>query len=406
MSPLEIRKESLPMRSRNGYRFLIAVGAGITLTTPIWAQTGQSTSAVAKTAQARPMTKGGKLLPPPAPVVPTVQPRSVAPSAPQVITSAPVDPSVVIVGSGGPFNFRGTGSEDFPALFSWKPDAPTDPLKFRVEASSFTGSPSIRWVRVLLGSRVLATEKNFKNNVLELDLTGTVSSGTNQIVIQGGAAPGASMKWTLQTVLNSKVASVDPDEVVLGDTVKIKGQNFSTEIKKNKVFVGKKEVPIKTAGSNELVVTIPKFFEINEHKVTVIVNGKPATGNPKLIVRGVPRLTGKSLDGVPPGYRFAIFGENFSKKLNENVVMIGDQQAPVVDGNTEQLFVICPSEGGNFWAPHAPDQIQEPLQIKLKVGKIECKNTLGIFVGNSVWQDGMRGGPDTEIVPVDVRNNF
>lgn len=353
--------------------------------------------------------KDGKLLPPPAPEVPTVKPsapqRSQAQPATQVVTGDQA--KTIVVGSGGPFTFSAKNSDEFATLFAWRPDGTNDPLKLTVTAASFTGNPRVRWMRVLLGNQVLATEKNFKGDTLELDLSGRVPAGTNQIVIQGGGIPGSSAKFTLTSVLNPKMLAIDPDEICVGDSFKIKGTNFDPDLKKMRVIVGKKEVQITSGSSTELKCTVPKSFPIDEHPVTLMAYGKPCPGSGiKLTVRGIPRLTGKSLDGVPPGYKFAVFGENFAKKLADNQVWLGDVPAQVVEGNTEQLFIICPSEGGNFYAPHNPDETQKPLEIRLKVGKIECKNKLPIFVGNSVWQDGMRGGPDTEVVPVDVRSNF
>ncbi len=356
------------------------------------------------------------LVPPP-PAIPMSLPRSRSTGK---AISFPTLPSVdasrtVVVGSGGPFNLQGRGAnEQFAAAFSWKPDSPTDPLKLEVTAN-LTDRLSPRWnyIRVSIGNRLLATEKNFKRDVSKdvftLDLTGTVDSGVNQIVIQGAGERGATAKWTLSSILNAKVLSVDPDEVLVGDRVTIKGQNFPTDATKILVNIGKnKQVPAKTATTTEVKFDVPKNIEPDEYPITVSISNKKVPGQAKLIVRGIPRLRSTNLTGCPPGYPIVIFGQNFSKKLGENQITVGQVQAQVQSGSTTELTILCPSEGSNFYdGGHAPMEFQTYLPIKLKVGKIECKDSLPITVGNSVWQDpGLLGGKDVPEVPVDVRNNF
>lgn len=344
------------------------------------------------------------LVPPPPPAIPIVMPRTRASTTVTPAASAANDPNKIIVGTGGPFTLTGRGAETFAGTFTWKPDTPNQPLTLQV-----TNAPQlVKWIRVSLGNRVLATEKDFRSGgTLTLELGGTVDNGLNQITIQAGGARGAQVGWTLTSVTSAKMLSLEPDEVLQGDKVTIKGQGFPTDASKLLVQIGKKSVPVKTATPTELKIDVPKNMDIDEHTVTVWQAGKKLPGSAKLIVRGIPRLTSTNLNGCPPGYPIVIFGKNFSKKLAENRIMVGDVQAQVQSGSTTELTVICPSEGGNLYAPHGPMDLQTYLQIKLKVGKIECKDSLPLAVGNSVWQDpGFRGGSDVPEVPVDIRNNM
>ena len=265
---------------------------------------------------------GSGLVPPP-PAIKIVLPPG-RPALPPVQSVLPVsDPNRVVVGSGGPYTLTGRGNEQFSGTFSWKPDAPTDPLTLQA-----TVSGPMRWIRVSLGSRLLATEKDFLGkDSLTFDLTGSVDSGVNQILVQAGGRQGDIVKWTLTSVLNPKMLSVDPDEVLQGEKITIKGQNFPTDPAKLSVQIGKKAVPVKTASQTELKLEVPKNMDIDEHNVTVWLSGKKIPGSAKLIVRGIPRLSNTNINGCPPGYPITIFGTNFSKKLAENQVWVGEAQA-------------------------------------------------------------------------------
>lgn len=350
-------------------------------------------------------TPGKRGLVPPPPAIPIVMPRSRSAAVAAPAASAVNDSNKIIVGTGGPYSLAGRGTaETFAGTFTWKPDSANQPLTLQVT----TAPQYVKWIRVSLGNRVLATEKDFRGkDSLTLELAGTVDNGLNQITIQTAGARGAQVGWTLTSVTSAKMLSIDPDEVLQGDKVTIKGQGFPTDASKLLVQIGKKSVPVKTSTPTELKFDVPRNMDIDEHTVTVWQSGKKLPGSAKLIVRGIPRLTGTNLNGCPPGYPIVIFGKNFSKKTAENQIMVGNVQAQVQSGNTTELTVICPSEGGNFYAPHGPMDLQTYLQIKLKVGKIECKDSLPLAVGNSVWQDpGMRGGADVPEVPVDIRNNM
>lgn len=401
---------------------LLAAGGGLVLNAtafPAGADQIRATAANAPGARTSTQAKPAGLVPPP-PAIPMAIPRTgIRPAASATgvpVTLPPTDQTrILVVGTGGPFSLQGRGgNEQFTGTFSWRPDTPTDPLKLEVTAN-LTDRTAPRWnyIRVSIGNRLLATEKNFKKDisrdVFTLDLTGTVDTGVNQIVITGAGERGATAKWTLSSILNAKVISVDPDEVLVGDRVTIKGQNFPTDPSKILVNLGKsKQVPVKTATASELKFDVPKNLDPDEYQVTVSINNKKCPGSAKLIVRGIPRLTSTNLTGCPPGYPIVIFGKNFSKKLAENQVTVGPVAAEVQAGTTEQLTIICPSQGSNFYdGGHAPMAFQNYLQIKLKVGKIECKDSLPVTIGNSVWQDpGLLGGKEVPEVPVDVRNNF
>lgn len=347
-----------------------------------------------------------RLVPPPPPnsaiITKPQQPPSVVPSISTSFSNNINDSSKsIVVGSGGPYVLNGSNNQRFADLFNFVSDDGKEPLTMTIDAGAVpTNRPNIRWIRVYLGNRLLATEKDFRGKgSLKLDLTGTVDPGTQQIIIQGAGARGETIKWSASSVIRVRLDKVNPDEACPGETISLRGENFSMTPDKNKVTVGKSDTPVISATSNELKVKIPtRNPEIGEVPVVVTVDGlrtKPV----KITVRGIPELTGTNFDGIPPGAELCIFGKNFSKKLQENQVFFEGTPAEVVRGTTEELVVIVP----NFYMGGGSASLsgQVAIPIRVKVGKVESKNTVPITVGNSMWQSpGFRGGPETPIVPV------
>ena len=307
----------------------------------------------------------------------------------------------VTVASG---SFRLTGGrteEEAKTLFNWQPDDPANPLTFTANFSPVgSGGSGFNWLRIMMGGRMLYNERTLQGKTsVTMDMTGQIPNGTNQMVFQGQGRPGASIEWKITTPIKVKLTSVNPDEVVVGGDVTLKGLNFDTTPTKDIVTIGKKTVAVSKATSTELKLKIPKNFEPGETEVKVAVNGlvsKPL----KITIRGIPELTGTNFNGVPPGAELTVFGKNFSKKLGENQVYFGGTQASVVSGTTEQLVVIVP----NFFADLGGVAGQVGIPIKVKVGKIESSNTVPVTVGNSTWEDpGLKEGPNVPTVPVDWR---
>lgn len=343
------------------------------------------------------------LIPPPPPGTSIGKDMGDMIAAPKKKKKAPATAQAVkevTVGQGGPYNFTGKSQEQFSNTFS-PPVDPKSKLTFTMNYSPLGGgSPKFNWLRVMIGNRLLATERELAGKTsLVLDMTGSIDQGTNQIVIQGQGSPGATASWKLVTPIMVKLTSANPDEVVVGGDLTLKGENFDPSPSKDIVNIGKKVVGVTSASSTELKLKIPKDFEPGEVNVTVAVEGR--TSKPiKITVRGIPELSGTNLQGCPPGAELVIFGKNFSKKIAENQVTFGEQSAQVVSGSTEQLTVVVP----NFFADLGGVAGQVGIPIKVKVGKIESKNSVPVNIGNSTWQDpGMKGGPEVPEVPVDWR---
>ncbi len=309
----------------------------------------------------------------------------------------------ITVASGSYRLTGGKSEEQFTTLFNWQPDDAKNQnqLTFTATYTPLGGSGvHFNWLRIMMGGRMLYTERTLQGkNSVTMDMTGQIPSGTNQMVIQGQGSAGATVEWKITTPIKVKLTSVNPDEVVVGGDVTLKGSNFDTTPTKDIVTIANKQVTVNKATATELKLKIPKNFQPGETEVKVTVNGM-ASKPLKITIRGIPELTGTNFNGVPPGAELTVFGKNFSKKLGENQVFFGETAASVVSGTTEQLVVVVP----NFYADMGAVSGQVGIPIKVKVGKIESSNTVPVTVGNSMWEDpGLKGGPDVPQVPVDWR---
>lgn len=372
---------------------------------------GAATTAGTEQGKAAAKAGGKSLIPPPPPDVTSDLPkgkRRAKRKTPETAGTQKAEDKLVTVAAGGPFKFTGKSKEEFSTLFNWQPDDRNDQLTLKANFSPVaqpgTAATHLNWVRVFLGNRILATEQNLKGkSELTLDLSGTVDSGTNQIVVSGQGNAGASFEWKLTTPRKVKLSSVNPDEVVVGQDLTLKGQNFDPSPARDNITLGKKTFNPNTATTTEMKLRIPKDFPPGDYMVKVTVDSL-SSKELKVVVRGIPELTGTNYNGVPPGAQLVIYGKNFSKKLAENKVTFDSTPAEVVAGTTEQLTVIVPNFTTGLVNDTAGVAGQVGIPIKVKVGKVESSNSVPINVGNSIWQDpGLKGGPDAPEVPVDWR---
>lgn len=369
---------------------LLATSVSLIFCAAVFAADTQTTNTV----NVKRVQRRGLVPPPPPTSVMTIRPTQV-PAVSKININKDQVSKDIIVGSGGPYTFNGSNNQKFSGLFDFGNDKNV-PLTLNLDVSA---PNSFRWLRIYMGNRLLATEKDFSNKTsMNINLNGT-DAGTQQIVVQGTSARGTTVDWKALSVMTVKLDQVNPDEVCPNDTVSLLGSNFSISPTRNQVIIGKMNLPVYSATNTELKVKIPvKNFETGELPVYVTVDGIKSNAG-KITVRGIPELTGTNYDGIPPGAELYVFGKNFSKKLNENQVFFENTPGQVVSCTPTELVVIVP----NFYMGAGSGSIsgQVGIPIKVKVGKVESKNTIPITIGNSRWQSpGFRGGPDTEIVPV------
>lgn len=115
------------------------------------------------------------------------------------------------------------------------------PLTLVVTNGSGTAEhPAFQSVRIFLAGQQLATEKDFKGNVLQLKMDGTITSGgDNQLIIQAYGVPGSQISWKLNTQ-RAVMTAVKPDTADIGQSITITGRNFSNKKGVTQVWIGEK----------------------------------------------------------------------------------------------------------------------------------------------------------------------
>jgi hypothetical protein len=335
-------------------------------------------------------TKSGTVPPPPKEALPgnktmiiPATPPSIRPTASSIVAPESSDAQLVTVGEGGPYTASRAGQlQRFADYLELKKDQENAKLTLSIENKGF------QWFRLLIANQVVATEKSLdRNGMGKLDVSGIVQPGSNQVVVQAGGPANAQISWKVTTVATAKLDRVDPDEAIVGDTVSLKGTHFALNPSSNEVTIGSTKAKVTQAKATELKVEIPQNAEPGDKvNVTAKVNGVK-TNTITFKLRGIPQVTGTNLQGVPPGQNLTVYGKNFSKNLGENRVFFDQTPAEIMNGSTTELQVIVP------FIPYREGHY--PSQIKVQVGKVMSKTSVGVQVGPQMFTEpGFEVGPN------------
>ncbi len=228
------------------------------------------------------------------------------------------------------------------------------PLTMTVTNAGYKGI-----VMFLSGSK-LASDKDFKGNLLTMQMTGALSGGDNKLTIQGLGPPGASLSWKL-TTKKPVITAVTPTSSVIEAEVKISGRNFAKQASANKVLVGKIAVTPRFS-AKDLVINVPK--EAQGGKTTIVVEIGGIASKPfDFLVKFAPEVTSVDLISSPPGQPLTITGKGFSPVRGENQVMIGGMAANIVSESATSITCIVPELQYPVWN----------VPVVVKSGGVESK---------------------------------
>lgn len=281
----------------------------------------------------------------------------------------------VVVTSSTPRVASGTGNkpswQKFYDYIRVKSGQDTLPLTLTVYNGN-TNHPAFEAVRLFLAGQQLATEKDFKNGVLQLKMDGTLSANAdNQLAIQGYGVPSAAISWKL-TTQRAVLTAVTPDTAAPGDSIKITGRNFSNKTGVSQVWVGDKAATVTSGNAKTLIATVPQNAVAGENKLTVAVGGISAKPLKITIKGNAPELTTTDLYGAPPGYAVTVTGKGFAPNAADNVVSVGGVTATITACSTTSITFQMP-DLPNSWA-------SVPLVVKTK--GVASKNTLQVQPSN------------------------
>ncbi len=288
----------------------------------------------------------------------------------------PAARGVVTIGESSQYSTATNKPQRFIDYVEIKAEDATLPLTLNI-LNGNNISPGFNWVRVSLSGKTLFTQNNVLNKKeIPFSVTGLLSAGTSQIVVEAGGIPGSTMSWKL---LAAQVAptlqSGKPDKAGLGDTITLTGTHFGTKPSTNTVTFGGIKAQIKSvSGDTSLEVVVPANAAVGDNKVTVTTGGAASNAIVITIV-AVPELDGLSLTSGPPGQDLTISGKNFSKKASENTVTIAGASAEITEASPTSLTVIIPE----VYNP------QYAVPVTVEVNGVKAKNSINFDIYNRVY---------------------
>lgn len=282
---------------------------------------------------------------------------------------------VVILGQSSQYTTATNKPQRFMDYVELTADDASLPLTLNI-LNGNTVSPGFNWIRVSIAGKTLFTQNNVLNKKqIPFSVSGLLTGGTSQIVVEAGGIPGSTLSWKL---VGARVAPVlqsgKPDKTGTGDIITLTGSHFGSKPTSNTVTFGGIKAEIKTASETSLDVVVPSNAKAGDNKVTVTTAG--VTSNAiTLMVIAPPELEGLSLMSGPPGQELTISGRNFSAKASENTVTIAGAQAEVISSSTNSLTVIIPEVFNPQYA----------VPVAVEVNGVKGKNSLTMDIYNRVY---------------------
>jgi hypothetical protein len=344
----------------------------------------QSPLASAQTKSKKPAPKGTSRRIPPPPLS-SGPPQQVTPFIPPAATTAAPAPASstkdILIQQSHPYVARNNQAQHFMDYINLAPGQERLPLTLVVtngsDVSRNTSNSRYAWVRIsIAGNRILWDNSFSQVADKQVDISGKLGPASDQIIIEAGGLPGATLSWKVTTppvAINSST----PDKVGQGEKLTLQGQNFGPTPQDNVVTIGSKNVPVQEASPSALTLTVPEDISPGKVYVTVSVEGiKSAPHKVEVVQHVAPELSGLNIEEGPPGQPIVITGRNFGKSMGDVQVKFGDYVAGIDHASPDQLTVTVPD------MPYLWD-----VPVTVTVKGIKSKNSLPFNVYNRVIND-------------------
>jgi hypothetical protein len=239
--------------------------------------------------------------------------------------------------------------------------------------------PGFKWLRISSSSMSYLTEAQFGGKkTLSVDVTGDLSWGGNQLIIEAGGPKGAAFGWRLTTP-HPTLLSVHPTTGEPGGTVTISGTNLCTDASGDVITVGGMPAQCLSGNGKSMVVKLPEGLKSGTTQAVVKIGGIDA-GTIPLSIDASPVLTGLSNTYVPPGSPLTIYGENLSPTPSMMKVTIGPFPCDVISATTNSITVTAPlGFTGSPWG------INQPVKVWVNGALSNSRLTVSVYntIGNN-----------------------
>lgn len=264
------------------------------------------------------------------------------------------------------------------------------PLTLTVRNGSGQGHPGFAWFRLQIGGYMMASEKNLEGRQeAAIDITGRMQPGTSQVLVEAAGEPGATLQFWLTTPA-VRLLKVSPPTVVPGDSIVLRGLNFSTDERQVSVTLNGKPIPILSASATSITAEVPRDAQSGAGQVMVSVdnvNSEPLTL--QVVGRKSPVLISTNFWMAPPGAELTITGKNFAPNAADNKVYFRDKEAQIVSADPETIVCVIPDWG---FEPGATIDTGGQLNIPIRVVSegVTSANYIPFDIGNT-YQNSFSG---------------
>lgn len=274
--------------------------------------------------------------------------------------------------------------ESFSATLSVPDDFKNSPTWLTLY-NGYGNRPGFGWVKVSIGpsakdkdgkSETLADEHTFlRTHAKSIDLTGYFVDGPRQLSIEGAGDKGAYFAWTL-TGAPSVLSLFNATKVTPGQKFLVHGVGFGVDKDKVTVTINGQDSLILSIKDSMMAVRAPEKLEGDAVTLRVKVLDKLSNQLSILTDYVPPHLTSISPQGGNTGATVTIRGSYFSRVPEENLVMVGPNQAKVLQAmDTETLVISVPDLGIST----------DTLPLTVTTNGIKSDNYLNFWCGDNFF---------------------
>ncbi len=294
-------------------------------------------------------------------------------------TAASTTSSSDLVALQGPTQLvhNGAGWKENPSYINIKQGQEVLPLTLTV-SNGVNGATKVTGLRITLNGRKLANETYFRgSDKFSIDMSGLLSTGDTQMVIQTFGPSGAAISWVLTTG-KIKVSDIKPEAGGAGDKMTITGKNLPKQVSAYKLFVGSQPATIKSVTDKQIEFIVPSGLTGEKQTVTLYIAGVKC--DPLYFkTKSAPVITGVDMLEAPPSSPITVSGKGFSVKASENTVQVGGATCQITSCSATQITAIIPE---SIQCP------QRDIPVTVKTNGVDAKGTVTM----SVTMRTIRGG--------------
>ena len=152
----------------------------------------------------------------------------------------------------------------------------------------------------------------------------------------------SSVSQELFRYLIPKITMIQPIEGTFGDTLTIKGENFTGQMKYNSVRFDDINAIIVSLSNTEIRFLVPEKLEILSSQITLQSVGYEIQF-PKPFTLNLPVINSVSPDTIfRPNEEITIMGDNFSPIANNNNVQVDGYDAKIIESTKKYIKLILP----------------------------------------------------------------